>query len=154
KEIRSLLNLSARASLRHNASPKSKRKPFAATGAKISHPGTAIEITINRDFESYTEEEQTLFLRAVATFLAMTGDVRVISKRSGSVKLTLEVNHDQAARLLRAIRAGVFAEFGATDARVIEQKAVSHAVGAIEQAVVSGSFEPKMPEEPKRPAGP
>src|SRR5262249_52120649 len=87
-------------------------------------------------------------------FLAMTGDVRVISKRSGSVKLTLEVNHDQAARLLRAIRAGVFAEFGATDARVIEQKAVSHAVGAIEQAVVSGSFEPKMPEEPKRPAGP
>src|SRR5262249_45840611 len=51
-----------------------------------------IEITIDRDFESYTEEDQENFLRAIRSFLQMSSsDLKIKNKVPGSVKITLEI---------------------------------------------------------------
>jgi hypothetical protein len=76
-----------------------------------------IEITIDRDFDSFSADEQARVMEAIRTLLGVSGDVRVISKKRGSVKLTLAVTPEQAEKLLRAINSGQLAELGVTAAR-------------------------------------
>jgi hypothetical protein len=82
-----------------------------------------IEIVIDRDFDSYTPEEQERLLRAIGTLLGVSGKVQVTSKHKGSVKLRLRLTHEQAERLLWAARGGDLAEFGVVDAKLIEPEA-------------------------------
>ena len=82
--------------------------------------GRAIEITINRDFDSYTDQEKDRLLAAIKELLEISNDIRVIRKQRGSVKLTLELAPDQAERLLWAVKAGEFDEFGVIDAEPIK----------------------------------
>ena len=71
-----------------------------------------IELVINRDFSNYTDEEQTRLLLAIKEFLDVSGDIRVICKRPGSVKITLALTHDQRESLLWAVEQGKFRELG------------------------------------------
>ena len=80
---------------------------------------TVVEIIINIDFTSFTERDQQQLLAAIARILETTGDIRVVSKRQGSVRLALELTLDQAERLLKAVRSGELAEFGVTDASIV-----------------------------------
>ncbi|MBI3912430.1 MAG: toll/interleukin-1 receptor domain-containing protein [Armatimonadetes bacterium] len=63
----------------------------AGRGATIG-----IEITINRDFDEYTEADQERLLRAMREFLQMEDELRITKKRRSSVKLTLELLPAQA----------------------------------------------------------
>src|SRR5262249_36182869 len=67
---------------------------------------THVELIIDRDFASYTEEEQTQLLEAIKAMLNIYGEVRVIKKERGSVKLTLEITASQAEKLIQEVRAG------------------------------------------------
>jgi class 3 adenylate cyclase/CheY-like chemotaxis protein len=89
-------------------------------GTLVKADTAAIEIIINRDFQSYTVEEQNELLSAMKRFLEIAGDIRVIRKEKGSVKLTLQLAPDQIERLRWAINAGEFAEYGVVDARFVE----------------------------------
>jgi Protein kinase domain len=97
-------------------------QPGGVPGGRLAvETGTAdLEITINRDFHSYTKEEQDELLAVIRTFLGITGDVRVRAKRPGSVKLTLELTAEEAERLKWAIKGGHFKQFGAEDAEIVE----------------------------------
>jgi transcription antitermination factor NusG len=85
---------------------------------EVSVDKMEIEITIDRDFELYTEADQDRFLRAIREFLRMKSDLKVKKKRRGSVKITLELSLEQAEKLFRAIKLGHFERYGAVDAVV------------------------------------
>jgi hypothetical protein len=77
---------------------------------------TPIEIVINRDFDSYTAKEQEKLLAAIRNLLGISGDIRVISKKRGSVRLTIALTPEQAEKLLWAAKGGQLAELGVVDA--------------------------------------
>jgi transcription antitermination factor NusG len=77
-----------------------------------------IEITIDRDFDSYTKSAQEQFLRAVGEFLKMDTNLKITRKRRGSVKITISLPIDKAEELLWAIKSGQFEEYGAVEADI------------------------------------
>jgi hypothetical protein len=80
-----------------------------------------IEITIMREFDTYTNADQDRLLRAIRLFLEMEeGELKITKKRRGSVKLALSIPRDKAEQLFRAIKAGKFEEYGAVDAELNE----------------------------------
>lgn len=87
---------------------------FTAT----THSNLEIEITIDRDFKSYTESDQDRFLCAIREFLKMNGNLKIKRKIPGSVKITLELSPERAEGLSRAIKAGHFREYDAVEATV------------------------------------
>jgi TIR domain len=89
-------------------------------GVRVLGGDTArIELTLHRDFATFTPDEQERFLSAFKQLLTLTGDVRVTSLRPGSVKLTVELPADEAERLLAAARAGALAELGVGQADLV-----------------------------------
>jgi hypothetical protein len=80
-----------------------------------------IEITIMREFDTYSNADQERLLRAIRLFLEMEeGEIKITKKHRGSVKLTLSIPRDKAEQLFRAIKAGKFEEYGAVDAELNE----------------------------------
>lgn len=79
-----------------------------------------IELTIDREFESYSEEDKQHLLDAIGNLLETDTELRVIRRRRGSVKLTIELSHENAERLLWAIRQGSLQAHGVIDANLVE----------------------------------
>jgi DNA-directed RNA polymerase specialized sigma24 family protein len=80
-----------------------------------------IELVIDRNFDSYTPEEQERLLEAIRNLLTVSEKLQVVSKRRGSVKLRLRLTPEQAEQLLWAAKGGKLAEFGVVDATRIER---------------------------------
>jgi RNA polymerase sigma factor (TIGR02999 family) len=96
--------------------PESKQR---GAGGVATETGTAsIELVIGRDFDSYTAEEQERLLSAVKVLLGVTGDIRVINRRRGSVKLTLALTPEQVETLYWAAKRGELSAFGVLDANL------------------------------------
>jgi hypothetical protein len=72
----------------------------STTNAATITDSMQIDITIDRDFDSYSEKDQKRLLRAIGQFLGVGGEIRVRQKRRGSVKLRLEISQELAERLL------------------------------------------------------
>lgn len=81
-----------------------------------------IELTIDRDFDSYSETEIEQLLKVVKDALLINGDVSIISKRKGSLLLTVELEYDDCKKLYKAIKAGEFRKLHIIDAEIIPQK--------------------------------
>jgi RNA polymerase sigma factor (sigma-70 family) len=73
-------------------------------------PKARIELVIDRDFKSYSQQDQDRLLAAVKELLSVEGDIRVTSRKPGSVRITLELTPQQAEQLYRAVRSGALAE--------------------------------------------
>ena len=58
-----------------------------ADPSRVSFAGRLIELNINREFHEYSSMEQEVLLRAIRELLGVTGELRVISTRPGSVIL-------------------------------------------------------------------
>lgn len=82
----------------------------------INPPVARIEIVIHRDFDSFTAAEQEHLLQAIKQMLSLFRDIHVVSKRPGSVILTLELGADDAERLYQAAEAGQLRALGVTRA--------------------------------------
>jgi hypothetical protein len=74
-----------------------------------------IELVLDRDFESYTQQDQDRLLAAIKELLSLKGDIRVISRRPGSVCIRLELTPEQAEQLYWAVRRGALAEHDVVD---------------------------------------
>lgn len=94
-------------------------------GVAVVTNRASIEIVINRDFDSYTSEEQQQLLDAIKTFLEADGDIRVTRKRPGSVVLTLDLSGAQAEKLQWAVKAGLFETFKLADAKILDERAAN-----------------------------
>jgi RNA polymerase sigma factor (sigma-70 family) len=92
----------------------------AERGGVVVQTGTApIELVINRDFNSYSSQEQGRLLSAIKELLGVSEDIRVIRKRPGTVRLTLALTPEQAEKLLWAVKGGDLTAFGVVDAALL-----------------------------------
>ena len=66
---------------------------------------------IDRDFGSFTDDDQDQILSAIKSLLQISRAVTVISKRSGSVFLTIRLSREEAEQLLQAIKSGALREY-------------------------------------------
>lgn len=76
-----------------------------------------IELVIDRDFNTYSSKEQNNLLSAIKELLGISGNILVVRKRPGTVKLTLALTPEQSEKLIRAVKAGDLAQFGVIDAK-------------------------------------
>jgi transcriptional regulator with XRE-family HTH domain len=85
-------------------------------------PGSVrVEIVIDQDFNTYPESEQERLLRKVKLALLMGAEeIRVVGKRPGSVRLSIELTPEQAERLLEAIGDGALDDCSVTAANVFQ----------------------------------
>jgi hypothetical protein len=92
-------------------------------GVAVATDTARIELVIDADFNSFTPQEQKRLLRAIKETMSAGGDIRVIGKRRGSVRLTLEVTPAQAEQLRWAVQRGDYAAFGVVDAQLVAPEA-------------------------------
>ncbi len=78
-----------------------------------------IELTLDRDFDSYSEHEQRKLLKAIQSLLETDAQVKVLKKRRGSVKLTVRLTPVQAERLLWAAEGGQLDDFDVVGATTL-----------------------------------
>lgn len=78
-----------------------------------------IELSIDVDFDEFTDIEQQRVLDAVRELLGVSRDLRITHKKRGSVLLGLELTYEEAERLLWAAKAGQLEEFGVVDASIL-----------------------------------
>lgn len=78
-----------------------------------------IQITIDSDFDSYSETELKAFLAVLKSLLSIYGDIKIVSKKRGSVLLTLELDYKDAEKIYNAINEGKFRKWNAISAKVI-----------------------------------
>lgn len=80
--------------------------------------GLEIDVIINRDFSSYTDEEQALLMDKIRRLLEIDEVIRIKRKRPGSVVLTLDLTPAQVERLHWAIQQGELDEFDVVGSEV------------------------------------
>jgi len=87
----------------------------------------AIELVINRNFDEFSEPEQKRLLAAIKELIGIHGDIRVLRKRRGSVKLTIKLTEKQADDVLWAAKSGSLEALGIVDALLPERSAILRA---------------------------
>ena len=80
-----------------------------------------IDIVLNADFATFTPDDQERVLRGIGAFLER-GDITVVSKRPGSVVLTLALTPIEAERILWAAKRGELAGLAVIDARFVTER--------------------------------
>ena len=77
-----------------------------------------VEISISQSFSEFSIEEQKNLLDAISKLLN-TSDVKIVRKRKGSVKLTVEVTSELASQLLEAANSGKLQELSVSSAKMV-----------------------------------
>jgi len=65
-----------------------------------------VELTINDDFESYSEKDQRNLLQAIKHLLNMDDDLNIKKIRKGSVKISIDIPNEKYKLLLKKFRDG------------------------------------------------
>ena len=117
------------ASLRHLISSRPTADAAVSENANNDSPVATrtvtetmgIELTIDRDFDEYSDADQRKLLEAIKHLIDVDGDLRVVSRERGSVKLRLEMTPAQAERLYWAVKQGKLEQFDVIDAKRDEE---------------------------------
>jgi TIR domain/Bacterial sugar transferase len=108
-------------------SPASEDAPHQVSGplggsapmTTVNSGTTFVELIINEDFRNFGLDEQQNFVAALTKLLHFA-DVRVVQKRRGSVKLKLQLTHDEAERLFVATLNGELDKLGVAYATIFD----------------------------------
>jgi hypothetical protein len=79
-----------------------------------------VELTLDRDFDSFTEKDQECVVDAIKNLLKVSGGLRVIQRKRGSVKLLLEVSCELVERLGFLVDGGRLDELSVTAMKQVE----------------------------------
>jgi len=82
---------------------------------KVTISNKCIELTIDRCFDDYTNDEQLKLLEGIKNLLQIDGEIKIKQKRRGSLKLLLELTPAQCEKLHQAIKRGEFNKFNVID---------------------------------------
>jgi hypothetical protein len=82
-----------------------------------SQPTSKVEMIIRMEFDDFSPEVEAALLPVIKQVTGLTGEIKVIYRRRGSVILTLELSKEDAERLCRAFREGAL-----TDHQVVDCK--------------------------------
>jgi len=108
-----------------NISPKELRHARDELYRQVNPDSEAlfsVTLTLNREFDSFTDEDQQNFLTFVQDVLEKHGNLEVTQKTPGSVNLTIELSERETERLFTAVEAGTFRPYGLSDARIVHVK--------------------------------
>jgi RNA polymerase sigma-70 factor (ECF subfamily) len=128
----------------------------AASNGRV-HTGSAtgmrVKLKLDRDFEQYVrnQDEKRRLMRMIWDGLKCAS-AREVSIRKGCVELTLELNPEEAERLLWAARGGELDEFGLLEIEGVEGAPAAEAAGRDGPYLVA-AHSPARPEPPG-PLGP
>jgi cold shock CspA family protein len=86
-----------------------------------------IELVINRDFGSYTTEDQRHFLQALGELLSTKDDIKITKLRPGSVIMSIELTLEQTVEIFELLHGGVLETLGVVDVVFPSQENVSTA---------------------------
>jgi hypothetical protein len=78
-----------------------------------------IELTINHDFNDFSQQDKQKLLDAIGMLLETGRQIKVIRQRRGSVKLTLRLRPDEAERLIWAVAQGGLDGFNVVAADIV-----------------------------------
>src|SRR5262249_3637847 len=90
-----------------------------STDVKTGISSLEVEITIDRDFNSYTLEDQNALLRAIGEILKLRGNVNITRKTRGSVKLRLRLSTIEVIQLYQAIQNGELRDLDVVNAEIL-----------------------------------
>lgn len=87
-----------------------------------------IELTIDIDFDKYTDQDKEQLLNAIASLLKIKDSELKIKKiRRGSIKITLEMSAELAELLYEAVKAGGLKQLGVTNVELKDHAALHDA---------------------------
>ena len=86
--------------------------PRASVRASFSETGRLYELVIDGDIDSFSPAQQDAVVDAVNWIVKGEGEIRVLDKRAGSVRLTMRLTDEQADHLRLAIEQGLLADLG------------------------------------------
>lgn len=69
-----------------------------------------VTLTLERDFDSYSEEDQSALVVLIEDVLRKRGDVKVQRRERGSVRVTFSLSGEDACRVVEAFEDGILAE--------------------------------------------
>jgi formylglycine-generating enzyme required for sulfatase activity len=95
----------------------------SARGVPAPARKARVEVVLDRDFADFSQDDQERLLEGLGKILLVAGEITVLSKRPGSVILTLELLEEDAEHLLKAARAGTLAPLGVVAARRVDEAA-------------------------------
>ena len=78
-----------------------------------------VEIVLDRDYDSFTAEDEEKLLLAIRTVLRTSREIPVRDRRRGSVIVSLELTEDEGKELAAAVAAGGLADFCAVAVRIL-----------------------------------
>lgn len=87
-------------------------------GVAVLTDSVALELHINQDFDRFSDRDQEAVLKAVKNLIQTQREIRIVSKKRGSVILTLELSHEEAERVLWAVRQGALQGLSVADASI------------------------------------
>ena len=102
-----------------------------------------IELKIDREFESYSTDEQKKLLIAIKNLLEINRDLKIKQMRKGSVILSFELSPSECEKLHWAIVSGKLAEFDVIDSQILESSLFFKEKDASEQKF----YDAKVPFE-------
>lgn len=82
----------------------------------------SMEIKLNWDFDTFSQEDQEALFNAIKVFLKKKGDIKITQKRRGSVIFRLEMSPEECEALHWAIKRGEFEELGVEDSVILEDE--------------------------------
>lgn len=97
-----------------------------------------IQLTLDRDLDSFSTDDQKDFLDALRNLLYLSSDIQLIRIERGSTRLIIELTREQAEQLLWLYRRGVLDGLKVKDAKVIGS-AIAAAI--IEDKVQNGNYD-------------
>jgi anti-anti-sigma regulatory factor len=87
-------------------------------GIAVAKDTVEVELRINQPFEEFTDNDQEQLLIAMKAILHLSGEIKVLGKRRGSVILRLKVDSEDAERLLDAVKMQRLIDLGVTHAEI------------------------------------
>jgi serine/threonine protein kinase len=99
--------------LRHWQTRDRSREVAGAPSTQVDDRPDDVGFTlhIDRDFSSFSENEQESILSAIKDLLKVGRSLTVVRKRVGTVLLTIRLRRDEAEQLLAAINAGALRQY-------------------------------------------
>jgi hypothetical protein len=81
-------------------------------------PEFTVTLELDREFSTYTDEDQEELIEFIRHLLKRRGEVKVVKRRRGSVLITLSLNSEETVSLFKAIEAGNLTPFGVISATI------------------------------------
>lgn len=111
----------------------STQQTAVASRGHLVHQYVAVELTIDGDFNSFTEAHLNTFLNELRSLLGPSEELSLVRAERGSIKITIELTREQAERLLALHGRGMLDVLSVIDASVIR--------GSVAAAIVDGKSE-------------